>query len=57
MEQSTTPEAIPRGRELKEMPGKKHDLLSNATQEMLEVYMDWANARLHLYKRGADYLN
>lgn len=53
MEQSTTSEAVPRGRELKEMPGKKHDLLSNATEEVLEAYMDWANARLDLYRSGA----
>ncbi|CAN0264366.1 unnamed protein product [Ascophyllum nodosum] len=51
MKSNTTPEETPRGRELKEMSGKKHDLLSNATEDMLEAYVDWADARLELYNR------
>lgn len=46
MRLAVTPEGVTRGRELKEMLNMKHDLLSNATQEMLESYIDWGGVRL-----------
>lgn len=49
LKEATTPAEVPRGKELKEMRGLKHDLLSNATPQMLEAYMDWAGARLEAF--------
>ena len=31
---------------MKEMPGMKHDLLSNVSEEMVKTYVDWARVRL-----------
>ncbi|CAM9317129.1 unnamed protein product [Hapterophycus canaliculatus] len=50
LEKATTPADLVRGRELKEMLGLKHDLLSNATQEMLAAYVDWAGAQLSVFR-------
>ncbi|CAN0057683.1 unnamed protein product [Scytosiphon promiscuus] len=47
--EATTPVGLPRGREVKEMLGLKHDLLSNATPEMLAAYVDWAGAQLSVF--------
>lgn len=49
LEEATTPADAVRGKEVKEMLGLKHDLLSNATQEMLEAYTDWAGAQLAIF--------
>lgn len=49
LKEATTPVEVPRGKELKEMLGLKHDLLSNATPQMLEAYVDWAGARLEAF--------
>ena len=46
LKEATTPVDIPRGKEVKEMPGMKHDLLSNASSEMVDAYVDWAEVRL-----------
>jgi len=49
LREATTPADVPRGKELKEMLGLKHDLVSNATPQMLEAYIDWAAARLEAF--------
>ena len=43
MEEASTPME---NKELKKMLGQKHDLLSNATPQMLTAYLGWAGARL-----------
>lgn len=49
LREASTPADIPRGKELVEMRGLKHDLLSNATPKMLEAYIAWAGARLEAF--------
>ncbi len=46
MEESSTPAE---DKELKKMLGLKHDLLSNATPQMLAAYLDWSGARLEAF--------
>lgn len=46
LEKAATPIDVVRGKEVKEMPGMKHDLVSNATQDMLAAYLDWAGVQL-----------
>ncbi|CAM9770803.1 unnamed protein product [Ectocarpus sp. 13 AM-2016] len=46
LDEASTPADVPRGKEVKEMLGLKHDLLSNATTQMLAAYTDWGAARL-----------
>lgn len=43
---ATTPSDIAQGKELKQVPGKKHDLLANASQEVRSSYVQWADVRL-----------
>lgn len=49
LKEATTPASVVRGKEVKEMLGLKHDLLSNATPAMLAAYVDWAGARLEAF--------
>lgn len=53
LKEATTPADVARGKELKEMNGLKHDLLSNAAPQMLEAYTDWAGARLEAFSARA----
>eukprot|EP00903_Cladosiphon_okamuranus_P005865 g5802.t1 len=53
LEEATTPADVARGKELKEMNGLKHDLVSNATPQMIEAYIDWAGARLEAFSAGS----
>lgn len=48
LKEATIPANVLRGKELKEMLGLKHDLLSNATTEMIGAYVDWAGAQLEV---------
>lgn len=43
---ASTPSDIVQGREVKQLPGKKHDLLANASRDVLSSYVQWADARL-----------
>lgn len=49
LEEATTPANVLRGKEVKKMLGLKHDLLSNATPEMIAAYADWAGAQLEAF--------
>eukprot|EP00752_Nemacystus_decipiens_P011577 g10281.t1 len=53
LKEATTPADVPRSKEIKEMQGLKHDLVSNASPQMLEAYIDWAGARLEAFSARA----
>lgn len=51
LREANTPGHVVRGREVKEMPNLKHDLLANAPQQVLEAYLDWAGFRLTAHEK------
>lgn len=46
LREAKTPLDVFRGREVKEMPKMKHDLLANAPLQVVKEYLDWAAVRL-----------
>lgn len=49
-EATTSPDLF-RGREIKEMLNLKHDLLANAPRQVLNLYLEWADARLSAFDK------